>query len=154
MVTKMLDDLDLNPRLKGDLVRAGDRKALKQWAKGTARAATQRHRDLAGGDDLTDGSPDGQMLRLAGAARVRIRAAGARDLPETPPSGLLVVLRRWSRQHGPATATDDDTFMRRLLEHYGFAAHLTQRRREYLTKVLRLLQRDDQTTAVQREIDR
>ena len=33
-----------------------------------------------------------------------------------------MVLGRWSRQHGPATATDDDKLTRRSLVHYGFAA--------------------------------
>ena len=105
--------------------------------------ALLRSGEIVQEDELADGLPDGQVLRLAGTTRVRIRAAGARDLPEIPPSELLVVLRRWSRQLGSATTTDDDALMRRLLEHYGFAPRLTRRRREYLAKVLRLLPQDD-----------
>ena len=39
-------------------------------------------------DELQDGSPEGQVLRRAGAARVRIREAGDRDLLEIPPSDV------------------------------------------------------------------
>ena len=98
--------------------------------------ALLRSGEIVQEDGLADGSPDGQVLRLAGAAGVRIRVAGWRDLPEIPRSELPVVLRRWRRQFGSATTTDDDALMRRLLEHYGFAPRLTRRRREYLTKVL------------------
>lgn len=37
--------------------------------------------------------------------------------------------------------------MRRLLEHYGFTLRLTNRRRQYLVKVLSVLQREDAKTA-------
>ena len=56
---------------------------------------------------------------------------------------LLEILRRWV-QHDPAT--DRETLMRRLLEHYGFTVRLTTRRREYLAKVLALLQRQELET--------
>jgi hypothetical protein len=41
------------------------------------------------------------------------------------------------------SANDDETLLRTLLEHYGFN-RLTKPRREYLSKVLRLLREPDQ----------
>ena len=39
-------------------------------------------------------------------------------------------------------ATDDETLLRPLLEHFGFS-RLTKRRRDYLSKLLRLLRQPD-----------
>jgi very-short-patch-repair endonuclease len=87
-------------------------------------------------DELSDGSPEGQVVRLAGVARVQVRPAGRRDLLEIPPSELLTVLGRRSPSD-PATREDDEALLRSVLEHYRFS-RLTRPRREYLSKVLRL----------------
>ncbi len=85
-------------------------------------------------DELGDGSPEGQVIRLAGSPRVRERSAGRRDLLEVPPSELLTVLGRLCPKDSRSRENYEALF-RRLLEHYGFN-RLTRPRREYLAKVL------------------
>jgi hypothetical protein len=87
-------------------------------------------------DELSDGSPEGQVIRLADNANVRVRPAGRRDLLDIPPSELLAVLGRLFPTN-PGTGEDDEALPRGLLEHYGFS-RLTRPRRDYLSKVLRL----------------
>jgi hypothetical protein len=93
-------------------------------------------------DELRDASPEGQVLRLAGEAMVQSRPAGRRDLLEIPPSELLAVLRR-SPRGSMHSVDEDEVLLRTLLGHYGFN-RLTKTRREYLSKVLRVLRLPDQ----------
>jgi very-short-patch-repair endonuclease len=102
-------------------------------------------------DELRDGSPEGQVLRAAGSAMVKVRPAGRRDLLEIPPSELLTVLRslRGSTQ---SMNDDEERLLRALLEHYGFS-RLTKPRREYLSKVLRLRREQENGTGARRTSD-
>lgn len=89
-------------------------------------------------DELGDRSFESQVVRLADMPKVRVRPAGHRDLLEIPPSELWVVLDRIvASQHG---LSDDETLMRKLLDHYGFS-RLTQKREAYLNNVLRAYRR-------------
>ena len=86
-------------------------------------------------DEIGDRSLESQVLRLAGAPRVRERPAGQRDLLEIPPSELFLVLDRIAGK--PAHSShEDETLMRRLLQHYGFK-RLTRTRRKHLDKILK-----------------
>lgn len=110
-------------------------KVVRQ-ALNRALGAMLRAGEIVQEDELGDGSPAGQVIRLAGAGRVRERPAGRRDLLEIPPSELVTVLGRLAPSN-PGTAEDDEALLRRLLDHYGFS-RLTKPRRDYLAKVLRL----------------
>jgi very-short-patch-repair endonuclease len=85
-------------------------------------------------DELGDRSLESQVLRLAGAPRIRERPAGRRDLLEIPPSELFLAL---DRLLGPSNdpLQDDEACCRALLEHYGFS-RLTDVRRRHLAKIL------------------
>jgi very-short-patch-repair endonuclease len=87
-------------------------------------------------DELGNGSPEGQVLRLAEGPRVRERLAGRRDLQEIPPSELFVALERLDFG-STGTTLDEETLLRGLLEHYGYN-RLTAIRRRYLSRVLEL----------------
>jgi very-short-patch-repair endonuclease len=113
------------------------RQALNRALGGMLRGG-----DIVQEDELRDGSPEGQVVRLAGESTVQVRPAGRRDLLEVPASELLAVLRR-SAPGSLQSANDDEPLLRTLLEHYGFS-RLTKPRREYLSKVLRLLRRPEQ----------
>ena len=120
-----------------DLQRVGKvvRQALNRSLGAMLRAA-----EIVQEDELSDGSAEGQVVRLAGTPKIQVRPAGRRDLLEIPPSELLTVLGRLF----PAslgTNEDDETLCRGLLEHYGFG-RLTRSRRDYLLKVLRLRRRE------------
>lgn len=124
-----------------DLQRVGKivRQALNRALGGMLRAG-----EIAQEDELGDGSPEGQVLRIAGAPKVNVRPAGRRDLLEIPPFELLAVLRR-SHRGDTQPSSDGESLARTLLEHYGFR-RLTKSRREYLSKVLRLLNKPAQTS--------
>lgn len=115
-----------------DLQRVGRvvRQALNRSLQSMLRAG-----EIVQEDELRDGSPEGQVLRIAGTPPVKVRPAGRRDLLEIPPSELIAVLRR---THSPASAgaTDDELF-RMIMDSYGFM-RLTRQRREYLSKVVSL----------------
>ncbi len=98
--------------------------------------AMLRAGEIAMEDELGDGSPDGQVLRLATTPKVRERPAGRRDLLEIPPSELHLILDRLQAS-GLGAEVDDEDLARRLLEHYGFV-RLTATRRKYMRKVLDL----------------
>ncbi len=99
--------------------------------------AMLRAGEIVQDDELGDSSPEGQVLRIAGAPAVNLRPAGRRDLLEIPPSELLAVVRR--SLHGSGESHDDgEALSRTLLEHYGFS-RLTKPRKEYLSRVLRLI---------------
>ena len=51
LVVEMIEDPDLNPRLKGDLVREGGVRALERWARETAGRAAALHKAMAGNGD-------------------------------------------------------------------------------------------------------
>ncbi len=85
-------------------------------------------------DELGDRSLESQVLRLAGAPRVRERPAGQRDLLEIPPSELFLVLDRLLGSSSDRLQSDEALF-RALLEHYGFS-RLTEVRRRHLVKIL------------------
>ncbi len=121
-----------------DLQRVG--KIVRQ-ALNRALGAMLRAGEIVQEDELGDGSPEGQVLRIAGAPAVNVRPAGRRDLLEIPPSELLAVLRR-SFPGKTQPAGDSEALFRALLEHYGFS-RLTKSRREYLSKVLKLLSLPD-----------
>jgi hypothetical protein len=87
-------------------------------------------------DELGDRSLESQVLRLAGAPRVRERPAGRRDLFEIPPSELLLVIDR-IQTSSTSSARDDKELARALLEHYGFP-RLTEARRKHMAKILAL----------------
>lgn len=112
------------------------RQALNQ-----ALGAMLRAGEIVQEDELRDGSPEGHVLRIAGTALVKVRSAGRRDLLEIPPSELLTVLRR-SSCGSMQQASDDETLLRMLLGHYEFS-RLTKPRKEYLSKVLRLLRQPE-----------
>jgi very-short-patch-repair endonuclease len=84
-------------------------------------------------DELGHGSPEGQVLRVAGTPPVRVRPAGRRDLLEIPPSELRTVARDLARTTGPH---NEEALFRAILDHYGFR-RLTKSRREYLSRVVR-----------------
>lgn len=86
-------------------------------------------------DELGDGSPDGQVLRIAGSPSVKVRPAGRRDLLEIPPSELIAVLKRSPVAMNPRA--HDEALFRLLIRHYGYTS-LTAPRRKYLSKVVRL----------------
>jgi very-short-patch-repair endonuclease/transcription elongation GreA/GreB family factor len=115
------------------LHRAG--KAVRQ-ALSKVLGAMLRAGEIIQEDELGDASSGGLVLRLAGQARVRERAAGKRDLLEIPPSELLTVLGRLF-QNNSITEVIDEELHRCLLDHYGFS-RLTRPRRDYLTKILKL----------------
>lgn len=121
-----------------DLQRVGKivRQALNRILGAMLRAG-----EIAQEDELRDGSPDTQVLRITGVPAVNMRPAGRRDLLEIPPSELLAVLRRSGRQNGEWPG-DPEAMFRVLLEHYGFS-RLTKPRREYLSRVLGLLQQSE-----------
>jgi hypothetical protein len=129
------------------LQRVGNivRQALNRTLGAMLRAG-----EIAQEDELRDGSPESQVLRIAGAPAVNVRPAGRRDLLEIPPSELLAVLRlsplKGSQSHG-----DGEAVARALLEHYGFS-RLTKPRREYLLRVLRLLQQLDHGSGAQEQV--
>jgi very-short-patch-repair endonuclease len=109
-------------------------KTVRQ-ALNRALGAMLRAGEIVQEDELGDGSPEGQVLRIAGAPAVKVRPAGRRDLLEIPPSELIAVLRR--QGSGPIRAgKDDETLFRAILEYYGFT-RLTRSRRAYLTRVLK-----------------
>jgi len=110
-------------------------KVVRQ-ALSRALGAMLRAGEIDQEDELRDGSPEGQVVRLAGAGKVRVRPAGSRDLLEIPPSELLAVLGRLFPAK-PGAREDDEALLRGVLEHYGFS-RLTRPRRDYLAKVLRL----------------
>lgn len=131
-----------------DLQRVG--KIVRQ-ALNRALGAMLRAGEIVQEDQLGDGSPDGQVLRIAGAPAVNARPAGRRDLLEIPPSELLAVLRR-SFPAKTQPAGDSEALSRALLEHYGFS-RLTKSRREYLSKVLQLLSPPDHLRGSQEQTD-
>jgi hypothetical protein len=97
-------------------------------------------------DELGPGHPEGQVVRLAGSAKVRERSAGKRDLLEIPVSELSVLLDRL----GPIASgvgSDNETLFRSLLDHYGFT-RLTAPRRKYLENVLERIRHATQTRCV------
>jgi very-short-patch-repair endonuclease len=109
---------------------------IVRQALNRAVGAMLRAGEIVQEDELHDGSLEGQVLRLAGAPKVKVRPAGRRDLLEVPPSELLAVLRR-SPHGGTQPHGDGEDLSRSLLEYYGFS-RLTKPRKEYLSKVLRL----------------
>jgi very-short-patch-repair endonuclease len=112
---------------------------IVRQALNRALAAMLRAGEIVQEDELRDGLLEGQVLRLAGAPKVKVRPAGRRDLLELPPSELLTVLRR--SPHG-GTRGDGEDLSRSLLEHYGFS-RLTKPRKEYLSKVFRLREQSE-----------
>lgn len=130
-----------------DLQRVGKivRQALNRCLASMLRAG-----EIVQVDELGDGSPDTQILRIAGAPAVNVRPAGNRDLLEIPPSELLAVPRRFS-QHCHQLQIDGDAASRALLEHYGFS-RLTKPRREYLDRVLQLWRQQEQRSGAQEQI--
>jgi len=116
-----------------DLQKVG--KTVRQ-SLNRALGAMLRSGDIIQEDELYNGTPESQVLRIAGSPRVRERPAGRRDLLEIPPSELMVVLERLD-DAGSENVLDDETIFRRLLEYYGFT-RLTLVRRRYLAKILKL----------------
>ncbi len=101
-----------------------------------AVGAMLRTGEIAQEDELGDGSPEGQVIRLKDTAKVRERPTGGRDLLDIPPSELLTVLSRLAPSSA-STALGNEDLCRRLLDHYGFS-RLTKPRKDYLSKVLKL----------------
>lgn len=115
-----------------DLQRVG--KIVRQ-ALNRALGAMLRAGEIVQEDEFGDGSPEGQVLRIAGAPAVNVRPAGRRDLVEIPPSELLAVLRLQEKAE-LVTSGDNETLFRALLEHYGFT-RLTSSRKAYLSRVVK-----------------
>lgn len=115
------------------LARAG--KAVRQ-SLNRALGAMLRSGEIVQEDELQNGTPDSQVLRIAGSPGVRERPAGQRDLLEIPPSELIVVLERLNAGY-QGNEPNNERLLRRLLGHYGFT-RLTAVRRRYLSKVLNL----------------
>jgi very-short-patch-repair endonuclease len=131
-----------------DLQRVG--KIVRQ-ALNRALEAMLRAGEIVQEDELRDGSPEGQVLRIAGSPPVNVRPAGRRDLLEIPPSELVAVLRRLPHK-GSQSHDDGEAVSRTLLEHYGFSRLLTKPRREYLSKVLQLLHQPEHGSGPQEQI--
>lgn len=93
----------------------------------------QRAGEIVVEDELGDRSLESQVLRLAGAPRVRERPGGRRELLEIPPSELFLVLDRLLGSSNDPLQ-DAEACCRALLEHYGFS-RLTEVRRRHLTKI-------------------
>ena len=117
---------------------------IVRQALNRALGAMLRAGEVVQEDELQDGSAEGQVMRLAGAAKVKVREAGNRDLLEIPPSELFVALRRLM-PGDTEMPKEDETLFRELLERYGFP-RLTKPRQEYLSKVLELLRVTDHET--------
>jgi len=115
-----------------DLQRVGKTVRL---ALNRALGVMLRAGEIVQADELGDGSSEGQVLRIAGAPAVNVRPAGNRDLLEIPPSELIAVLARKTPRI--SAAANDEELFRILLKEYGFQ-RLTQQRREYLSKIVRL----------------
>jgi very-short-patch-repair endonuclease len=130
-----------------DLQRVGK---IVQQALNRALGAMLRAGEIVQEDELRDGSPEGQVLRIAGSPSVNVRPTGRRDLLEIPPSELVEVLRRLPHEGGQLH-DDGETVFRTLLEHYGFS-RLTKPRREYLSKVLQLLHQPKYGAGPQRQL--
>lgn len=113
-----------------DLQRVGK---IVRESLNRALGAMLRSGEIVQEDELGDGSPEGQVLRIAEAPAVKVRPAGRRDLLEVPPSELIAVLKRKTPRI--SAETDDEALFRILLEEYGFQ-RLTRQRREYLAKVV------------------
>lgn len=109
-------------------------KAVRQ-ALSRALGTMLRSEEIIQEDELGAGNSDGLVIRLAGTSKVRERPAGKRDLLEIPPSELFLVLSRHF-SFSPDTSRRDEDLARTLLEHFGFS-RLTEKRRRYVTKVLR-----------------
>jgi very-short-patch-repair endonuclease len=90
-------------------------------------------------DELGNRSLELQVIRLAGAPRVRERPAGQRDLIEIPPSELLLVLDRIQTSYS-GIIYDVETLARALLQHYGFT-RLTQARKKHIARILEVYRR-------------
>ncbi len=129
-----------------DLQRVG--KTVRQ-ALNRVLGAMLRSSEIIQDDELGDGLPDSQVLRIAGTPAVNVRPAGRRDLFQIPPSELLTVLRS-SLHQGRQSHDDGEAVFRALLEHYGFS-RLTKPRRDYLSKVLRLLQQSVNDSGTQEQ---
>ncbi len=112
--------------------------------------AMLRAGEIVQDDELGDGSPEGQVLRMVGTPAVSVRPAGRRDLLEIPPSELLALLRRLPHAGGHSHG-DGETASRALLEQYGFS-RLTKPRREYLSRVLQRMDKLDHGSEVQGQI--
>lgn len=112
-------------------------KSVRQTLNRALRAML-RAGEIVQEDELGDRSPEGQVLRIAGAPAVNVRPAGKRDLLEIPPLELIAVLKR------SFVATNlpdqDEELFRHLLEHYKFK-RLTVQRRKYLSKVVGLFRK-------------
>lgn len=106
---------------------------LVRQALNSALAAMLRAGEIVQEDELGEGSPESQVLRMAGSPAVKVRPAGRRDLLEIPPSELISVLRNLRLS---PEASDEECF-RALLDHYGYK-RLTPQRKQYLSKVVRL----------------
>ena len=100
-----------------------------------AIGAMLRSGEITQEDELGNGSPEGQVLRLVGAPMVLVRPAGRRDLLEIPPSELRIVLERLNSSS--ESSLSDEILMRGILEHYGFT-RLTAMRRGFLNKVIEI----------------
>lgn len=122
---------------------------IVRQALNRALEAMLRDGEIVQEDELHDGLPEGQVLRLAGAPAVNVRPAGGRDLLEIPPSELLAVLRL--HHEAGHSYGDGESVSRVLLEHYGFS-RLTKPRREYLSKVLHLLQQPEHRSGAEEQI--
>jgi very-short-patch-repair endonuclease len=110
-------------------------KAVRQ-ALNRALGAMLRSEEIVQEDELRDGSPEGLVVRLTGTPRVRERPAGQRDLQEIPPSELLMLLGRIATSISESPQ-DLEMSCRTILDHYGFT-RLTEARRKYLTKILKM----------------
>jgi very-short-patch-repair endonuclease len=122
-----------------DLQRVG--KAVRQ-ALNRALGAMLRSGEIVQEDELSDGSPEGLVVRLEGTPKVRERPAGRRDLLEIPPSELFLVLDRVYASSA-SVVQDDETLARALLDHYGFN-RLTEVRRKHLARILNVHRRQSE----------
>jgi len=103
---------------------------VARQALNRALGAMLRAGEIMQEDELHDGSPEGQVIRLAGAARVRERPAGRRDLLEIPPSELITVIGR-QLSTSPGDRQDHEALLRSLMDHYDFRRLTKPRRTTY-----------------------
>ncbi|CCG92803.1 hypothetical protein A7K93_10195 [Candidatus Methylacidiphilum fumarolicum] len=100
-----------------------------------ALGAMLRAGEIVQEDELGDGSPEGQVVRIKGTPAVNMRPAGRRDLIDIPPSELIAVLRQKDMLTFMSDANYEVPF-RAILEHYHFT-RLTKSRKAYLTRVVK-----------------
>lgn len=81
------------PAVRRGLSRAAASRENRTAGFQQSPGAVLRAGEIVQKDELGDGSPEGQLLRVAGTPKVRVKPAGRRDFLEIPPAELRTVLK-------------------------------------------------------------